>query len=479
VRDLVLGIVLPLSLLWGLTAPMRGLIALNWICFMRPWTFSWGMWRSMPFFQLSLIVAFVSVFIRGKLVFRFPPILVLHLAFHGWILLANQFGYKPKQSWDFYMGYMVTLPVVSVFLFAAIRDLKTWKWVFFTAAGSLCLVAAKVGASSAAKGGAHITSQIDGFVGDNNVLGLTVCLAVACMFGLRKVIGKWVRFVFWPFITAAFLCIIFTKSRGAFLSMSIILLISTAASRNPVRNTVFLALFAWLGYLAVPATYFDRLDTFENIEEDNSAMDRIYFWGLSWNQAVEHPLLGIGLDNHMDYNEEVTPAAVDGRKNHVAHSVYFQILAETGFVGLAMYLSIIFWTLGMLHKTYRSTRKLHERHPDLDWVSPVAFWMRNGFAGYIFGSAFLNMLPIDFPWYFIWYSHIFPYVIAKELRKRDRKAAQAADPAEEGPDGDAGPGGTDDAEAEDRTDGSPDPGSSEADPAGPGHALPGPAPAPA
>lgn len=420
-RDLVLALVLPLSLLWGLTASQRSLFVLNWLCFMRPWEFSWGTFRAMPLFQIGVIVVVVSCIFHGGFRFRFPPFLILHLLFHGWILLSNAFAFRPDHSWEFYSTYMVTLPIVSVILFAAVRDLRTWKIILWTAAGSIGLIAAKVGLSSALKGGAHITDQIDGFVGDNNVFGLTVCLAVGALFGLRNTLPRWVRVFFYPYITAAFLCIIFTKSRGAFLSMAIILLLSTLASKSPIRNTIFLVFFAWAGYSLVPATYFDRMDTFENIEEDNSAMDRIYFWELSWNQALAHPLLGIGMDNHMSYNRNVTPEAIEGRKNHVAHSVYFQILAETGFVGLAMYLTMIFWTLFLLHQVYRDTRELGKKHADLAWVSPLTFWLRNAFLGYIFGSAFLNMLIIDFPWYFIWYSQMLPFLLKKELNKRAKQ----------------------------------------------------------
>jgi probable O-glycosylation ligase (exosortase A-associated) len=297
----------------------------------------------------------------------------------------------------------------------------------------LGLLAAKVGIASALKGGAHIKDTIDGFVGDNNVLGLTICLAVACLFGLRSTFTKkWALIFFYPLITAAFLCIIFTKSRGAFLSMAIILLLSTLVGKNPFRNTILLILFAYLGYLAVPETYFDRLNTFENIEEDNSAMNRIYFWGLSWNQAVSHPLLGIGLDNHQDYNEEMTPGLLVGRQNHVAHSVYFQVLAETGFPGLILYLVMVFWTLAVLHNVFRSSRHLAKQYPDLKWVSPLSFWMRNGFLGYVFGSGFLNMLPIDFPWYFMWYSHIFAWVLQRELKIRIRQAQTETPERDEG-----------------------------------------------
>jgi O-antigen ligase len=169
--------------------------------------------------------------------------------------------------------------------------------------------------------------------------------------------------------------------------------------------------------MAIPATYFERLNTFENIEEDHSAMARIHFWILSYHQAVENPIFGIGLDNHQDYNEEMMPTLLGDEPNHVAHSVYFQVLAETGFVGLAIYLGLAFWTFGVLHGAYRTARRARKTRPDLAWVEPVAFWMRNGWAGYMFGSAFLNMLPIDFPWYFMWYAHILPWVLKRELKR--------------------------------------------------------------
>lgn len=402
---------------------MRGIIVLNWLCFMRPWAFSYGIVGSLPIFQIGFIVVFISALMRNAIKLRFPGFLILHSSFHIWILLSNLFAYKPHQSWAFYISFMVTLPIVSIFLFACIRDLKTLKWVLWASSGSLAILAAKVGAASAAKGGVHITQQIDGFVGDNNVFGLTICLAMACAFGLRNTLTKkWVIALFYSLISAAFLCIVFTKSRGAFLSMSIILLISTIASRTPIRNTFFLVAFAFIGYLSVPASYFDRLNTFENIEEDDSAMSRIFFWDLSWKQALDNPIFGIGLDNHQDYNAEVTPDLLGSKPNHVAHSVYFQVLAETGFVGFFMYIGMLFYTVVVLHKAFRSTRSLVKLHPDLKWVSPLAFWMRNGFIGYIFGSAFLNMLPIDFPWYFMWYANIFPWVLKRELVLRSQIA---------------------------------------------------------
>jgi hypothetical protein len=58
--------------------------------------------------------------------------------------------------------------------------------------------------------------------------------------------------------------------------------------------------------------------------------------------------------------------------------------------------------------------------------------MRNGFLGYVFGSGFLNMLPIDFPWYFMWYSHIFAWVLQRELKIRIRQAQTETPERDEG-----------------------------------------------
>ena len=426
-RDLILLLAVPLSLAWGLTSARRGVLVLGWICFMRPQDFSWGFWNSMPTFKFAVAIAFVSCLYHGQLRLKFPPILLLYLAFLAWTTLSCVFAYDTSIAWAFYLRFMITFWAVSIFIFAAINDLKTLKHMLWVSAGSLGLLAAKTGGVLTLKGGGYVTDQINGFVGDNNVLGLTVCLAIGCVLGLKGTLPRKKPYLAAFYFVAFFMvmCVIFTKSRGAFLSLGIILLLSNLASRNPIRNTLILAAIVAVAYAAIPAEYFERLETFKDIQSDDSAMSRVFFWRLSWLQALQHPLFGIGLDNHMTYNLEFFRSELGNAKNHVAHSVYFQILAETGFIGLALYLAICIWTLIILHRTHRRARALQSRYPDLSWAASASFWMRNAYVGYLFGSMFLNMLVFDFPWYFVWYSHLLGPLLEKEAARRAQAARKA------------------------------------------------------
>jgi probable O-glycosylation ligase (exosortase A-associated) len=419
-RELFILVTIPLGLLWGLTSARRSILFLCWICFMRPHDFSWGLWTSLPTFKMAVATAFASCAYHGQLRFKFPPILLLYLSFLAWAALCCLFAYNTGLAWAFYLRFLITFWVVSVLIFAAINDLTTLKYALWVSAGSLGVLAAKTGGMLTLKGGGHVTDQINGFVGDNNVFGLTVCLAIGCVLGLKGTLPKKKLYLAAFYFVAFFMvmCVIFTKSRGAFLSLGIILLLSNLASRNPIRNTLMLAAVVGAAYLVIPAQYFDRMDTFKDIQADDSAMSRVFFWHLSWLQALSHPVFGIGLDNHMLYNLDFYRAELGNATNHVAHSVYFQILAETGFVGLAIYLAICLSTLFALHRTHARARAIQSRYPDLAWVVSASFWMRNAFFGYMFGSAFLNMLIFDFPWYFIWFSHMLGPLLAKETSRR-------------------------------------------------------------
>ncbi len=346
---------------------------------------------------------------------------MIFLLFLGWMALTCFFAYNPGHSWDYYKEFLVTFWVVPIYLYSATNSLSTWKYAMWVSAGSLGVVAAKTGISLSLGGGSPITESISGFVGDNNVFGLTLCLALACIMGLRGTMKAFrgSNYFFFPLVAMVIMCIIYTKSRGAFLSMGLIFISSAVLSKKVIRNSVALILVIIVGYLVIPSTFFDRLHTLENIEEDDSAMSRIFYWKLSWLEALANPLFGIGLNNDLAYNEAFHSQEMNGRVNHAAQSVYCQIIAQTGFVGLAFYLLLCAMTLIALQRAHDRSKMMSRMDPEFNWVTPLTFWMRNGFLAYMFGSALLNMLVFDFPWYFMFFSNMLgPLLDAEYARKR-------------------------------------------------------------
>lgn len=415
-RDIILWIAIPLSLIWGLVSAPVSVIILNWICFQRPYDFSWGFWQTAPVFQLALAVTITSNFFRGNLRFRFPLLLVIYIIFLCSITISTFLAFSSERAWLTYKAFLPSMWVTPIVMFATIHDLQLLKWVIWVSAGGIGFNAFKTGLTMTVSGGGHLTDQISGFVGDNNVFGLVLCLVVAIILGLRESVPKkwWLQILFYISLIFIILCIIYTKSRGALLSLGITLFLASLLSGKPIRNLLLILLIVYVGYQFIPSDYFDRFSTLKNVEADESAMGRFENWELSWNEALNYPFFGVGPDNHIPYNKSIQSEV----QVRVAHSVYFQILGELGFIGLGFYLWFVGLGLWTLFRTWRVMIPVAMNNPDLAWVRDVALWMTCAYVGYIFGSGFLNMLYIEFPWYVVFYGSMLWPLVNRELCRR-------------------------------------------------------------
>ena len=80
-----------------------------------------------------------------------------------------------------------------------------------------------------------------------------------------------------------------------------------------------------------------------------------------------------------------------GVESHAAHSIYFQVLGEQGFIGLVLYLLIL--VLGLLNAgiVMRQTRG----RPELLWAYDLANMLRVSLVGFCAGGALLSMAYFD------------------------------------------------------------------------------------
>ena len=90
---------------------------------------------------------------------------------------------------------------------------------------------------------------------------------------------------------------------------------------------------------------------------DASAMGRIYAWEAAIGMANDNPFTGVGIDNFYSNYFFYSPHW-DG-VNHAVHSTWFGVLAETGYVGLIIFVTVIV----MLVKTNLHTLLILESHP--------------------------------------------------------------------------------------------------------------------
>ena len=190
-----------------------------------------------------------------------------------------------------------------------------------------------------------IGRDIGSVLGDPNDLSLVLMMPTA--FTIAYVLdkhAKWYTRIFGALsFVALFSAIVATQSRGGLLG--IIAVVGFFWLRK-VKSLVVTgaAGVLGLGFLYAVAGIADRASGGAAEEGiDASSMGRLWAWQAAYRMALHNPLSGVGLDNFYS-NYYFYSSHWDGI-NHAVHSTWFGVLAETGFLGLILFITAITVTL--------------------------------------------------------------------------------------------------------------------------------------
>ena len=190
-----------------------------------------------------------------------------------------------------------------------------------------------------------IGRDIGSVLGDPNDLSLVLMMPTA--FTIAYVLdhhAKWYARLFGALsFMALFSAIIATQSRGGLLG--IIAVVGFFWLRK-VKSLVVtgVAGVLGLGFLYAVAGISDRASGGAAEEGiDASSMGRLWAWQAAYRMALHNPFSGVGLDNFYS-NYYFYSSHWDGI-NHAVHSTWFGVLAETGFLGLILFVTAITVTL--------------------------------------------------------------------------------------------------------------------------------------
>ncbi|WP_420855584.1 O-antigen ligase family protein [Vibrio maerlii] len=214
-----------------------------------------------------------------------------------------------------------------------------------------------------------IGRAIGSMLGDPNDLALVLLFpmgfSISLLFssnlhGVKRLFAGLISFM----LIAA---IIATQSRGGLLGM---VAVCGYFLSQVVRSKSLLALAGAIGLLVlyIAAGISDRASGgAAEAGIDASAMGRLYAWEAAFKMALDNPLFGVGLNNFY-FNYFFYSPHWDGL-NHAVHSTWFGVLAETGFLGLMLFLALI---VSLLRTAQRSIKVLTQTdiHPTIKSTSP-------------------------------------------------------------------------------------------------------------
>jgi probable O-glycosylation ligase (exosortase A-associated) len=227
---------------------------------------------------------------------------------------------------------------------------------------------------------------------DNNGAGLMLAMGIPLALNAWEGIKKIWRWAFLAGVPLLLHAVLMSYSRGAMLSVLVATPLLIVRTRKRLQFTgAFILLVACVPVLAgqeIRARFF----TLEDYQNDGSANSRFGSWQAAIKIANEYPVFGVGIRNSnlMSYD---FGADMEGR---TIHSQYFQTLADSGYVGLGLYLVA-------LASAWLAMRRARKRLIGrTDESSRLAINLLNGAEGslvvFCVGGAFLSLEVFELPY---------------------------------------------------------------------------------
>jgi probable O-glycosylation ligase (exosortase A-associated) len=321
------------------------------------------------------------------------------IAFVLWMNVTTLFAIYPDLVYDQWNKVMK----ITAFIFVTLMLIKTKQQVqllLVVILFSLCYYGVKGGIFTLTTGGEHmVLGPDDSFIVGNTEIALALVMVIPLLHYFQVISKKiWVRHSLTVAMVLCAIASLGSYSRGALLAIAGMALFLWLKSKHKIRIAVLFIFAIPLMLAFMPERWDERMGTIQTFDQDASVMGRFNAWGMAFNLAKDRPFVGGGFE----VTEPGTFARYAPDRNYpvpdvprAAHSIYFQVLGEHGFVGLGLYL-----LLGFL--TWRSGQWIIRNTRDLDgyqWASSLASMIQVSFVGFAIGGAFLSLLYWDVPYY--------------------------------------------------------------------------------
>jgi probable O-glycosylation ligase (exosortase A-associated) len=349
--------------------PYVGLLVWSWLGYMNPHRLTYGFAYSFPWVMLIAIVTLVSLVLSKEdkkiHVSAFSVLLFLFLLWTGF---TTFFAVMPAVAWQQFQGFAKILIMVFVTLML-VKDRRRLHWLIWVIVISLGFYGLKGGIFTLLQGGNyHVYGPAGSFIADNNDLAQALCMVLPLMRYLQLQASKrWLRIGLGALLLLTGVTILGTYSRGGLIALAAVGGALLLKSRRQVAIAVILVVVAITAYHFMPAQWIERMDTIQHASTTNSAETRIQSWKFATNVALHRPIVGGGFDIYESSAmwSQYGPA---GAIQRAVHSIYFRVLGEQGFIGLALFLAL-------LTVSWRNCAKVRKRtrgSPDDKWAFDLA-----------------------------------------------------------------------------------------------------------
>src|SRR5690242_5697968 len=428
IRDIALVATLFFLVPVSFFRPWIGVLAWFWVAYFVPQSFTWGFGRNLPVAMIVAVATLLGYVMSGegkKPLPRTASVLFLAL-FSVHITISTLVAYDPTTAWGKW-DWVCKSILMTFITMALFQDRERLRWLYVVTAVSLGLHGLKGGLWVLRTGGGErVYGPERSFFWDNYTLGLALCMVLPILLYLSRDEPRvWLKRTMRVIFAFSIVAILFTYSRGAFIGLLVVL--TGLVWRSPWRWRFAAAavIFSLVVVAVMPARLWDRLSSIGEQQSaetrDISVAGRIEAWTTATQIAIRHPFFGEGFRALWQPDLWTRFYGYDFTAARDAHSLYFEVMAEHGFLGLGIYMVVVGDTIIILTRVARRWRN-DETH---GYLTKYAEMTRLALLPYFVSGASLGVAYFDLYFLLVGTSAVL-WSLSQEAAAAEASAATAA-----------------------------------------------------
>lgn len=371
--------------------PHIGVLVWSWVSHMSPQAYTFNFANSFPFLVVVAAATLGGLILgRDKRSLPSHPLVIMMLVYWLWVIITTIFAFDPGHSQGklIHLSKVLFFAIISTVVMQSPNRLKGFLWVMVA---SLSFISIKGGLFTLLTGGGARVQGAGGMMGDNNQLAMAMCMLMPIAMYMAQ--HPPVKILRWPLVFAAILVpfsVVGTQSRGGFAALAAVTFMLVLKAKRKFAIMFAIAVIGFAGFTYMPDSWKERMQSTESATEDTSFLGRVSMWRFSVNLADDNPLQGGGFNIfYVRRAEELyMPPGYPAR---APHSIYFEVLAEHGYTGLILFLTLLFtgWYAG------GSQAKRYRPYEETKWIGDLCAACQLSIVGYAAGGLTVNIATLD------------------------------------------------------------------------------------
>ena len=389
-------------------APFVATLGYVWVDTFQPQEVAYVVLNQLPVAMIMGLVALVGYFLLDR---RSPPPLtsqtVLQVCMVTWITLTLIWAQVPDAAWTKWDWAFKTV-AFATFIPYIIRSRVQIEAFAQTYVFSLAANFVPYGLKVLISGGGYGINL--GLQAGNTGLSEGGLLSTSCLMAVPLAVFlashsqlipklKVLPLAYWGIAGLAVVTAIGTYERSALLGLVVLGIYMWVRTKHKIGFGIILAIATCAMIYTSSGAWNARVSTIGGYQSDSSALVRIEVWKWTLGFTATHPLGG-GFATYLIDHVEVPAVGSDPGHTEFGrafHSIYFEVLGETGYPGMLIFLLLAGSTFFML----RRIAKKAQSSSDLQWVVGLSNALQSGLAVFLTCGAFVGIAFQPMFWYFI------------------------------------------------------------------------------